>query len=376
MLLSSATETVYNLQIMCYTEDGQHNDKRAEQEKGPHLDNKNITIRDVAREAGVSVATVSRALNQNYPVSEKLRKRIDAAVEKLDFHPNAIARTLKTNNTNIIGFLVSDISNPFFTTILKGVEDVMQPSGYNVISGSTNGQQSTERSYLNLLMEKKVDGIIINTTGMNNAYIINISKKVPVVLSHRAIASPDFVGDLVGSDDFTGIKELTSHLLALGHRKIGLVNGSVQVSTGKDRYEGFCAAMRRADILVDQDYPYVLNLGYSDQYGYMGAKELMEREEPPTALVLSNNELALGALNYLHDHNIKVPRDVSLVAFGDIRNRGILYVRPTISSFSLMAIGNKTGEMLLERIRSANSINNREVRYMTTLVEGNSTRAL
>lgn len=340
------------------------------------MSDKNVTIRDVAREAGVSVATVSRALNQNYPVSDKLRDRINAAVAKLDFHPNAIARTLKTNNTNIVGFMVSDISNPFFTTILKGVEDVMQPFGYNVISCSTNGKKSNELSYLNLLLEKKVDGIIINTTGMNNEYITGISKKIPVVLSHRKIQTPDFLGDLVGSDDFTGIKELTLHLLALGHRKIGLINGSVQVSTGKERYQGFRAAMESADIPIGEAYPYALNLGYSDQYGYTGAKMLMEMKERPTALVLSNNELALGALNYLHDCNINVPDDVSLVAFGDIRNREILYVRPTISSFSLTAIGNKTGEMLLERIRSGNKINNREVRYMTTILEGNSTRPL
>ncbi|MCD8140300.1 MAG: LacI family transcriptional regulator, partial [Planctomycetaceae bacterium] len=209
---------------------------------------KNVTIRDVAREAGVSVATVSRALNQNYPVSDKLRQRIDAAVAKLDFHPNAIARTLKTNNTGIIGFLVSDISQNFFTTILKGVENIIQTSNYNVISCSTDNQKSTELSYLNILLEKKVDGIILNGTGMNDEYIAKISKTVPIVCSHRSNSSPDFFGDFVGCDEFNSIQQLTSHLLALGHRKIGLLNGPLHVSTGHDRYQGFCAAMRAAGV--------------------------------------------------------------------------------------------------------------------------------
>lgn len=337
---------------------------------------KNVTIRDVAKEAGVSVATVSRALNQNYPVSDKLRKRIDDAVAKLDFHPNAIARTLKTNSSRIIGFLVSDISQNFFTTILKGVENSIQVFNYNVMSCSTDGKKSTEQSYLSILLEKKVDGIILNGTGMNDEYIAKISKNIPIVCSHRRNQYENFIGDFVGCDDLSSIKELTAHLLSLGHKKIGLLNGQLHVSTGMDRYLGFCAAMQNAGIKVDEQYPYMANLGFVTKDGYEGARKLFEREDRPTALVCGNDELCMGALNYLKTHSLSVPEDVSIVCHGDIPSREILYIQPTVSSFNLTTIGNKTGELLLERIRSGNSINNREVRYMTTLVLGNSTRAL
>lgn len=334
---------------------------------------KNVTIRDVAKEAGVSVATVSRALNQNYPVSDKLRQRINAAVAKLDFHPNAIARTLKTNNTGIIGFLVFDISQNFFTSILKGVESTIQTFNYNVMSCSTDGKKSTELAYLNILLEKKVDGIILNGTGMNDDYIAKISKSLPIVCSHRRNNSADFFGDFVGCDEISSIQELTNHLLSLGHRKIGLINGQLHVSTGYDRYQGFCAAMRSVGVEVDESYPYLVNMGFGIQYGYDAAELLMERPDRPTALVCGNDELCMGALSYLKTRGIAVPDDVSIVCHGDIRGHEILYIQPTTTSFNLAAIGNKTGDILLERIRSGNKIHSREIRYMTTLVPGNST---
>lgn len=336
---------------------------------------KDATIRDVAREAGVSVATVSRAMNQAESVSEKLRNRIDAAVAKLDFHPNAIARTLKTNNTGSIGFLVSDISRSFFTTILKGVEDAILPQDYSVMSCSTNGNGDTEQAYLKILLTKKVDGIILNGTGANDAYIAELSRKIPIVLCHREINAPGFFGDFIGCDDFSGIRDLTIHLLKLGHRKIGLINGHLNVSTGRDRYSGFCAAMRSANIEVNSDYEWMVNQGFSAEDGIEGAKRLMEGGNKPTALVCTNDELTLGALKYLYTKQIRIPDDISLVCFGSILHREILYVHPTIATFDLMAIGNKTGEMIIERIRGGNTIGNREVRYTTTIVTGNSTAA-
>lgn len=334
---------------------------------------KTATIRDVAREAGVSVATVSRAMNNAEIVSHKLRKRIDEAVAKLDFHPNAIARTLKTNSTGTIGFLVSDISRSFFTTILKGVEDSILPLNYTVMSCSTNCRREKEQAYLDVLLEKKVDGIILNATGMNDRYITEISHRIPVALSHRKIDDPEFYGDFVGCDDFSGIRDLTTHLLELGHRKIGLINGHLTVSTGQDRYAGFCAAMRNAGIEINSDYPFMSNKGFGLDKGILGAKQLLESEDKPTALVCTNDELTLGALKYLHCKGIKVPEDISLVCFGDILNLDILYVHPTIATFDLNAIGKKTGELLIERIKRNNRLNNREVRYTTTLVIGNST---
>jgi LacI family transcriptional regulator len=338
---------------------------------------KNVTIKDVAQFAKVSIATVSRVINQHASVNPEIKEKVLKAIEELNYYPNNAARSLKIQNTRTIAFLVSDISDYFFTTIGKGIEDVIRNLKYNIMFCSTGNSGEIELEYLKLLLEKKVDGIILNTTGKNNEYISELSHRVPIVLSNRRINHPNFKGDFVDFDNFGGIFELTSHLISLGHRDIGVVNGPLFLSTFKERYEGFVSAMKTAGIEVSEQYPfqYIGNTYSSSQDGYEGAKFLMEADVRPTAIVLMNSEIAFGALRYFYEKQIKIPDDVSIVSFGDMFNRDLLYIRPTISYTNLKGIGKKLGELMIERIEN-NDIVNREIRFTPRIQYGNSTRPL
>lgn len=336
-----------------------------------------ITIKDVAREANVSIATVSRVINKNYVVSSDLEMKVISAIEKLNYVPNSIARSLKNDNTHTIGLIVSDISNGFFTTIARAAEDLLMHKGYNLIVCSTDNQQEKEASYLQLLMEKKVDGIILNTTGENTQFISAISKNIPIALCSRKVESPLFKGDFVESDNIPGSYELTSHLLQLGHRRIAVINGQPNVSSSQERLQGFTQAMETVGITVDKSYPYLFNGNFSEvSTGYDGIAKLMQMEEPPTAVIAMNNELAIGVLKYCHTNNVLIPETLSVCAFGGIENMDILYVQPSYVSVVPAGIGRRLAELLIERIEQKNNLPNREIRFTTQLIEGNGVRAI
>ena len=332
------------------------------------------TIKDVAREASVSIATVSRVLNKTGNVNETLAIRVNNAVEALQYSPNNVARSLKTASTKTIAFLVSNISDPFFITIGRGIEDYIKEYNYTLMVCSIDQSPEKEKEYLKLLREKQVDGIIINTTGLINDTITDLSRQMPIVLSNRQIENSSFLGDFVDNDNIGGIITLTKHLTALGHRKIGLINGPSYLSTAQERFKGFSIEMKRHGIDVDKDYPYLYEGFFTKEDGYRGTQKLLSMDNPPTAIIGMSSEGALGALRYCHTNGIRIPEDVSLVAFGNIENQELLYVDLTIATTNLKGIGNKMGELLIERIQLKGEAPNREVRFVTSLSEGNSTR--
>ncbi len=333
------------------------------------------TIKDVAAAAGVSIATVSRVLNHNPKVNDEMTERVNQAVRKLGYYPNLVARTLKNEGTKTIGFVVSDIANSFFTIMARSVEDVLSRHGYNMIVCSTDDNQQREMQYLSWLREKQADGIIINISGKNNDLITEISTSTPVVLFSRKITDPAFVGDLVDNDNFTGLYDLTAHLINLGHQRIGLINGQPSVSSSQERLAGFTAAMRTIGVAADESY----DLLYSGHFnrltsGASGAQYLYEKGA--TAIIAANNLLALGALQFCRQHHVSVPETLSLASFGTIANHELLYVQPTCVEQSPSSMGTRLGQLMIERIEHKNQISNREIRFATTLILGNSTRAL
>ncbi len=337
---------------------------------------KNVTVKDVAKAAGVSIATVSRVLNKNYFVSKELEQKVTNAIKQLNYYPNSVARSLKNKNTLTIGFLVSDISNSYFTTISRAIEDVIQQHNYSLIVCSNDSKPEKEYTYLKLLLEKKVDGIIINTTGKNDDFIADISEKVPIVLCGRKVNAPNFIGDFVDSDNVSGSYDLTSHLIKLGHRKIGLINGPISVSSGRERFEGFQNAMKTIGIDVTDGYKYKYDGSFDIDGGYKGAAKLMETDDKPTAVVIMNNEMSIGALKYFRTHNINIPEDISVASFGNIENEDLLFVKPSYVKMNTWAMGRKQAELIVERIENKNQLPNREVRYSTLLIIGNGVRSI
>lgn len=336
----------------------------------------NVTVKDVAKAAGVSIATVSRVINNNYFVSKDLEQKVMNAIKQLNYYPNSVARSLKNKSTLTIGFLVSDISNNFFTIMSRAIEDVIQQHSYSLLVCSNDNKQEKEYAYLKLLLEKKVDGIIINTTGKNDEFISDISKKIPIVLCGRKITDPNFIGDFVDSDNISGSYDLTSHLINLGHRKIGIINGLTSVSSGSERFEGFQKAMKMIGMDIDSDYKYKYDGSFDIEGGYKGAAKLMESDDHPTAIVVTNNEMSTGALKYFRTHNIRIPEDVSIASFGNIVNEDLLFVQPSCVRMNTWIMGKKQAELIVERIETKNQLPNREIRYSTQLIVGNGVKQI
>lgn len=339
----------------------------------------NVTIKDVAQAANVSIATVSRVLNKNYYVRPELVQKVEDAVRILGYYPNSVARSLKVQSTMTIGYLVSDISNNFFIGVARAVEDYVRVHNFHLLMCSTDQDQAREYEYLKLLLEKKVDGIIINTSGFNDEFIAAISEKVPLVLLSRRIMTANVTADLVESDNVRGAFDLASYLISLGHRRIAMINGPNRVSSATERFEGFQRAMARIGIAVTTQDPYYYDGNFTFEGGYRGAKALFELAEPPTAVIFANNEMAGGGLRYFHEHNINVPGDVSVASYHRIVNDDLLYVHPTYTTMDPTMIGRQLAEFLVERIQhkeDLRGIANREVRYPAKVVPGNGTRAI
>ncbi len=337
----------------------------------------NVTIKDVARKANVSIATVSRVLNKNYFVSPELEQKVMDAIKQLNYYPNSVARSLKNESTQTIGLIVSDISNSFFTFVNRSVENILKQYNYNLIVCSTDNEKEKELSYLKLLLEKKVDGIILNTTGFNHEFISSISQQIPIVLCGRKINFPSFKGDFADSDNTTGAYQMTQHLIEKGHRRIGVICGQQSISSGIERIEGFRRAMQSIGVSVDDHYPYQFygNYNCSDS-GHEGAQHLLSLDLPPTAVLAMNNELAVGALRYFRTHSIRVPEDISLICYGNILNRDLFYIQPSYIDMDPRIIGTRVGELLIERIEHKNELPNREILFAPVLVEGNSVKSI
>ena len=337
---------------------------------------KNTTIKDVAKVAGVSVSTVSRALNGKDCVDEKLKEKVLAAVQELGYTPNDVARSLKLQDSSLVAYVVSNTADPFFTSISRGIEDVLFEKGYSLINCSTNFSLERETGFLNMLAKRRVAGIIINTVGNNDKLIADMSRRFPTVLSNRLIRDPGFTGDFVDFDNISGIMRLTKYLIELGHRRIAFLMGPEFLSTVQERFSGFREAMLSAGISVDDDYPYIVqsNESYTANDGYQSISKLMSMPVPPTAVVASNSEMALGVMRYCREHDISIPDDISLCSFGDLLNHDLMYVDLTHTRMDLFTIGNRMAQLLLDRIASGNAAQpNREIRFDSPIVMANST---
>jgi len=332
---------------------------------------KRVTIKDVAREAGVSIATISRVINQTRYVSPDIERRVRAVIEASGYYPDSVARSMRNNATSLIGFIVSDISNLHFMIIARAIEDSISLRHYNLIVCSTENDGIRERDYLKALMSKKIAGLIINTTGKNDEYVARISREIPVTLVHRRIRHGQFCGDMVGFNNRKGAHDLACHLLAAGHRRIGVINGPRDISTSQERFEGWRQAMREAGLAAD---PALEFFGDFTMSSGREAAELLTKLAP-TALLVMNNAMTIGVLKYLRSRRLRVPEDVSLVCFGDIDNGEIMYVQPTFVTQNPAVIGAKVAELMLERLADKGKLN-REVIFESVLSEGNSVAAL
>lgn len=327
------------------------------------------TIRDIAKSSGVSIATVSRALNSPSKVRPSTLSRIQKAMVELNYTQYSPADRL-IPATRTIGFIVSNLCNSHFAYMAKEIEQTLREEEYSLIICNTDDDPQLELQHIKQLLSLNVDGLIINSTCMNNEYIEEISHSIPVVLAARR-TSDAFHGDYVGSNNAGGTEQLTRHLLESGHRRIGMVTSDLRFSTGRERLEGYRKALTASGMTVDEDYIYQGSF-FNEMGGMEGCQYLLSLPEPPTAVVLGNNSMAIGAYKYLLSQKIRVPEDLSVASFGDIDNCTLFQHTPTIVTLSPTYIGQKAATCLLSRIQN-HGLPNREIIYEPTLVPGETT---
>lgn len=336
----------------------------------------NITIKDVAKKASVSTATVSRVVNGFSNVKPETAKLVMDAIEELNFYPNNVAKNLKVNQTKAIGLIISNISNSHFAQMSKTIDRVLHAQNFGLVVCNTDDDPALEREYINRLIGLRVDGIILNTSGLNDGFVSGISKQIPVVLVDRNITDPDFEGDFVGSNGFAGVQSLTRHLIELGHRDIGIITSNLNTSTGRERLDGFKATMKEIGINIDEDYPYRFDAGnFNIDGGIEGCRYLMNLEKKPTAIVVANNDMAIGCYKYLRANNYRVPEDVSVVSYGNISNSDLFPKEPTCTTLNPSFLGEKAASLLLSRIVNKPK-GNREVIFEPVLMVNATTKAI
>src|SRR5512135_2598803 len=315
-------------------------------------------IRDVARLAGVAPITVSRCINNSGYCSPETRARVEAAVTELGFVPNRLASGLRSKRTNTLALVLTDITNPYFTTIARGVEDTASEAGYTVVFCNTDESLAKEKMYLQMLLEKRVDGILLVPALSERASVAFVKKQdIPIVVLDRRV--PNLRTDVVRCDSEGGAYQLTQLLISLGHREIAVLNGPSGVSTADDRLKGYRKALAEAGI------PATAALEFHGMFrqdsGFEMTCRAMEQIPRPTALFAANNFIAYGALKALRELRLRVPEDVAVVGFDDLPAGLVAFPFLTVASQPAYEMGKAATEILLERLGGAASVRYREV---------------
>jgi LacI family transcriptional regulator len=273
------------------------------------------TIRDVAKRAGVATMTVSRVLNNSGYVSEATRTKVEAAIAELGYVPNMLGPSLRFNQTNTLALVLTDITNPFWTTVARGVEDAAQEKGYSVILCNTDESIQKQSQYLTMLLKRRIDGILFVPADNKSEPVRLIQEqRVDVVLLDRNV--PDVPVDSVRGDSFGGAYQLAQHLVELGHKHIAVLSGPKTISTSLDRVAGFRQAMEEVGLNHNLDNVYWGS--FSQNMGCEIAEQALKAIPRPTAFLAVNNFIANSALQTFSQAGLRVPEDVSLVSFDDI----------------------------------------------------------
>jgi LacI family transcriptional regulator len=308
---------------------------------------KSVNVYDVAKRARVSTYTVSAVINNPGGAITPRQRRVEKAIRELNYRPNLIARSLAKQQTQLLGMIVTDISNPFFPLVVRGAEDTAQKAGYNILLCNSDNQKNKEESYLDLLFSKRVDGILLTVAPGRVDPLVRqrlIDAKIPVVLVMRT--SPDFDCDAVVTDDYRGAYEGVSHLARIGHQRIAFVGGPLEVSNGAARWKGYRKALQangltyKAELTVEGDYRI--------ESGYRAGLVLLPRR--PDAIFVANYLMTVGLMQAADEIGMSCPEDFGLASFDDYP--WLKCFRPRLTTIELpkYELGVRSTQTLLERI--------------------------
>jgi len=304
--------------------------------------------KDIAKLAGVSSATVSRVINGDTKVTPDTFDKVMRIIKEYGYVHNAIARNLKKSSTKTIGYLVPDIRNPFFTSVLVGFEEMCYAKGYDIIFENTNESVEKEKKSMQTLLSYRVDGLLAVFVDPENQYIKSFdSMGIPIVLIDRK-SKKETKHDCIIIDNYDAMKKIIDYLVSLGHRDIAIAYGPVNITPGEERLNGYYAAMKQAGIPVNNEY--VVPGEFTDSGTYRAVLKLLGLKKPPTAIVTANNLSTMGAYAALVDNGISIPKDMSLIGIDDFLLAKHLSPPMTVVQRSNTAVGRIAGEMLMDRI--------------------------
>jgi LacI family transcriptional regulator len=323
------------------------------------------TISDVARRAGVSAMTVSRVINNSGYISPETRERVEKAIADLGYVPNALARSLRFKQTKTLALVLTDITNPFFTTLARGVEDAASQQGFSVIFCNTDESESKEAEYLNVVLQKQVDGLLLVPACCSGDSITFLQeRKVPVVVLDRRVT--DVKVDVVRCDSEEGAYRLTRHLLDLGHTRIAILSGPPSASTATDRVGGYRRALAEAGLESYAELVY--RGGFTQASGYQMALQALAVVPRPTALFAANNFIASGAFRAVREAGLRVPEDISIVSFDDLPTASDMGPFLTVAAQPAYEMGRKATEILLTRLAGEGPAEPQEIVLPTEII--------
>jgi LacI family transcriptional regulator len=306
------------------------------------------TMRDVARLAEVSVATVSAVANGTAVVSPKRAERVRKAMEALDFHADQIARSLKTGRTRVLGMIVPDVTNPFYPEVIVGAEEISRAAHYSVMLCNANEDPQQEQQQLNTLFSHRVDGVLIACSDPAISFDRLMRRRFPIVCFDRI--PPGFQGDTAATDNFHGAYQATRHLIELGHERIAVLAGRTSLSTHSARLEGFRRAMADADLPVRDEFCWPG--GMQPHAGYDVARQLFGLPRKPTAVFCTNNKLLLGFVRAMGESGVRCPEDISIVGFDDFTWTENFHPRLTTVAQPARELGRRAMQLLIERVEN------------------------
>jgi LacI family transcriptional regulator, galactose operon repressor len=308
------------------------------------------TIKEVAHLAKVSTATVSHVINESANVSSELRERVQKAIQALDYRPNHVARSLKMRRTNMLGMVVTDITDPFFAQMIRGAEDAAREHGYLLTIFNTDDNVEKEKEVFAVLRSRRMDGILLVSApskGSPKHLQQTITDQVPVVCLARI--PKGFPVDSVTIRNRENARECVAHLISMGHTRIAAIGGPDSVAPARDRSQGYLDALQEAGLPVDSAL--MAEGDFRSESGYRLGKKLLQLPYPPTALFVVNGMMTVGLLKALDELGLRSPDDVALAAFGDRGVAEYLYPNVTVAAQPSYEIGYRGAELVIQRIR-------------------------
>ncbi|MCC3373106.1 LacI family DNA-binding transcriptional regulator [Cohnella sp. REN36] len=310
-----------------------------------------VTIYDIAEKAQVSAMTVSRVINNTGRISEKTRTKVRRVMEELGYVPNQLARSLVLQQTNLLFLMITDITNPFYTTLARGAEDAAKKHGYRLLFGNTDENLDKEQDYIDAILKTRADGVLLAPAGDASLPHLETLRKhgVPFVLLDREV--PGVESDVVLGDSKEGARQLVKHLVAGGHREIAMINGSRSISSARDRLAGYLEALKLNDLSFAEER--VLEMSFGPRSDLSEIDAWLDWMHPlPTAIVAGNNVLAVEAIRSLQARGLRVPEDVSLVCFDELASYAEIDPFLTVISQQAYQFGYLGMQMLLDRIQT------------------------